>query len=51
MDYHKEGEQVFLSFSMSFKPNAARITIISGTRNTGISGMTDLKLNATNNLT
>ncbi|MGA7978485.1 MAG: hypothetical protein WB975_14715 [Nitrososphaeraceae archaeon] len=51
MDYHKEGEQVFLSFSMPFKPNLARITIISGTRNTGISGMTDLKLNANNNLT
>jgi hypothetical protein len=51
MDYHKEGEPVFPLFNMPFKPNAARITIISGTKNTRISGMNDLKLNARNNFT
>jgi len=51
MDYHKEGEPVFPSFSMPFKPNAARITIISGTKNTRISDITDLKFNARNNFT
>jgi len=36
---------------MPFKPNAARITIITGTRNTRTSGMTDLKLKPRNNFT
>jgi hypothetical protein len=39
------------SFTMPFKPNAARITIISGTRNTRISSITELKLNTRNNFT
>ena len=40
MDYHKEGEPVFLSFNIPFKPNAARTIIMSGTKITTKSDMT-----------